>query len=121
MDELQTLKREVQELRRMLNFFVRSDRYYFQRNLELIANSTFTLGDNIDIPLGTTTGTKIGTATTQKLGFFNATPIVQVSAIAAPTAPGVAYNQAEATSAVTAINNLRNALSAGNGGIGITA
>lgn len=28
----------------------------------------------------TTTGMKIGTATTQKLGFFNATPIVQVSA-----------------------------------------
>tara|TARA_R110000868_G_scaffold143263_5_gene361237 strand:- start:9357 stop:11444 length:2088 start_codon:yes stop_codon:yes gene_type:complete len=27
--------------------------------------------------LGTTTGTKIGTATTQKLGFWNATPVVQ--------------------------------------------
>jgi len=30
-----------------------------------------------DIILGTTTGSKIGTATTQKLGFWNATPIVQ--------------------------------------------
>lgn len=30
-----------------------------------------------DFILDTTTGTKIGTATTQKLGFFNATPIVQ--------------------------------------------
>jgi len=33
-----------------------------------------------NIATDTTTGTKIGTATTQKLGFFNATPIVQVGA-----------------------------------------
>lgn len=33
-----------------------------------------------NITVGTTTGTKIGTATTQKLGFYNATPIVQPSA-----------------------------------------
>jgi len=33
-----------------------------------------------DIVLSTTTGTKIGTATTQKLGFFNATPIVRGTA-----------------------------------------
>jgi hypothetical protein len=36
--------------------------------------------DAVNIVAGTTTGTKIGTATTQKLGFFNATPIVQVAA-----------------------------------------
>ncbi len=35
-------------------------------------------GDNI--VLGSSTGTKIGTATTQKLGFYNATPIVRPSA-----------------------------------------
>ena len=35
-----------------------------------------TLGDN-NIVAGTTTGVKVGTATTQKLGFYNATPIVQ--------------------------------------------
>lgn len=39
-----------------------------------------TLVDGTDFVLGSTTGTKIGTATTQKLGFFNATPIVQRSA-----------------------------------------
>lgn len=38
------------------------------------ANQTLS---NVNIILGTTTGTKIGTATTQKLGFWNATPIVQ--------------------------------------------
>lgn len=42
----------------------------------------------LDIPLtlGTTTGTKFGTAASQKLGFWNATPIVQpTTAIAAAT------------------------------------
>lgn len=36
-----------------------------------------TIADGGNIVVGTTTGTKIGTATTQKLGFYNATPVVQ--------------------------------------------
>lgn len=38
-----------------------------------------TLADGANIALNTTTGTKIGTAATQKLGLWNATPIVQPS------------------------------------------
>lgn len=41
---------------------------------------TFATSDSTNIILGTTTGTKIGTADTQKLGFWNATPVVQPSA-----------------------------------------
>ena len=41
---------------------------------------TVTVADALDFVFNATTGTKIGTATTQKLGFFNATPIVQVGA-----------------------------------------
>jgi hypothetical protein len=37
----------------------------------------FTIADTKNIILATGTGTKIGTATTQKLSFWNATPIVQ--------------------------------------------
>ena len=45
-----------------------------------------TISDSINIILGTTTGTKIGTATSQKIGFWNATPIVQpTTAVAAST------------------------------------
>ena len=48
--------------------------------LAVLGANTFTgaqtLSD-VDIVLGTTTGTKIGTAITQKLGFYNATPVVQ--------------------------------------------
>jgi hypothetical protein len=35
--------------------------------------------DSVNWTFGSTTGTKIGTATTQKIGFFNATPVVQPS------------------------------------------
>lgn len=41
---------------------------------------TLTIADGSNIVIGTTTGTKLGTATTQKIGFFNAAPIVQPAA-----------------------------------------
>lgn len=46
-----------------------------------IGNSTggITIPDATNFVLNTTTGTKIGTTATQKLGFFNATPVVQQS------------------------------------------
>jgi hypothetical protein len=50
-----------------------------------------------NIVTDTTTGTKIGTATTQKLGFFNATPVVQQAAVADAT---------DAATAITQLNDL---------------
>lgn len=44
-----------------------------------ITPTAITLPDASNIVVNTTTGTKIATATTQKLGFWNATPIVQPS------------------------------------------
>jgi len=61
----------------------------------LTANGGITLGDAQNIAFNTTTGTKIGTATTQKLSFWNATPIVQpTTAIASATvaSPGGGVN-----------------------------
>jgi hypothetical protein len=40
-------------------------------------DTSFSIADACDIAINTTTGTKIGTATSQKLGFFNATPVDQ--------------------------------------------
>lgn len=42
-----------------------------------LASGTHTLAEAANIVVGTATGTKIGTATTQKLGWYNATPVVQ--------------------------------------------
>jgi hypothetical protein len=63
---------------------------------------------NRNIKLGTADGTKIGTATNQKLGFFNATPVVQPTAVA------------DATDAATAITQL-NALLARMRNLGLIA
>ena len=73
-------------------------------NLELgCGGSSINLQSNVlitdakDIAVGTTTGTKIGTATTQKLSFYNATPVVQPTAVADAT---------DAVSVITQLNAL---------------
>ena len=43
----------------------------------LTANTSVTLADAVNIAVNATTGTKIGTATSQKIAFYNSTPIVQ--------------------------------------------
>jgi hypothetical protein len=61
----------------------------------LTANGGITLGDAQNIAFNATTGTKIGAATTQKLSFWNATPIVQpTTAVASATfaSPGGGAN-----------------------------
>jgi hypothetical protein len=60
-----------------------------------------TVTDANDIALGTTTGTKIGTATTQKLGFYNATPVVQPAAVANITTTATAGTLPTADGTVT--------------------
>ena len=55
------------------------------------------LAESANIIAGTTTGSKIGTATTQKLGFWNATPAVQPAAVADATSEA---------DAVTKLNDL---------------
>jgi hypothetical protein len=60
-------------------------------------NSNLEITDAKDIVLATVTGTKIGTATTQKLGFYNATPVVQPAAVADAT---------DAATVITQLNDL---------------
>lgn len=53
--------------------------------LRITSAGVMQIADASNITVGTTTGTKIGTATTQKLGFYNATPVVQPTAVADAT------------------------------------
>lgn len=46
-------------------------------NGTLAQNGTVTMSDGSNIAVGSTNGTKIGTATTQKIGFYNKTPVVR--------------------------------------------
>jgi hypothetical protein len=66
--------------------------------LRISSNRAITVSDGGNVVLGTTTGTKIGTATTQKLGFYNATPVVQPAAVT------------DATTAVDVITQLNDLL-----------
>ena len=57
--------------------------------LRISATGDFTYFDGGNFIIGTTTGTKIGTSTSQKIGFWNATPIVQpTTAVGAATFVG---------------------------------
>ncbi len=67
----------------------------------ITSGGILTAVDAKDIAFGTTTGTKIGTATSQKLAFYNATPIVQGASIA--DASGGAIIDAEARTAINAL------------------
>ena len=62
----------------------------------LTANQGITIADGKNIVLGTTTGTKIGTAAAQKLGFWNATPVVQRSHITDATDAATVITRANA-------------------------
>jgi hypothetical protein len=57
--------------------------------ISIETNGDITVSDAENLIFGSTTGTKIGTATTQKLAFWNATPIVQpTTGVAAATRTG---------------------------------
>jgi hypothetical protein len=78
-----------------------------------------TIADNNNFVVGTTYGTKIGTSTTQKLAFYNATPIVQrasasqaavATTAATQTTPWGFSTQAQADGIITLLNEIRTTL-----------
>jgi hypothetical protein len=72
--------------------------------LRITSAGVFQVADAGNITVGTTTGTKIGTATTQKLGFYNATPVVQPTAVADATDAATVITQLNAL--LTRMRNL---------------
>jgi len=69
-----------QIIREELATLIRSDRFTFEKLIQLL--------DGRNIQLGKTTGTKIGTESTQKIGFFGVVPVVQQTGVAV-TAAGI--------------------------------
>ena len=69
-----------------------------------IEADTITLADATNLVFNTSTGTKIGTATGQKLAFFNATPVVQQSAIANITSSASSGTLPTANGSITISN-----------------
>jgi hypothetical protein len=71
---------------------------------QVVANAGISVADAQNIALATTTGTKIGTAATQKLGFWNAAPAVQPTAIANLTTTATTGTLPTADNTVTIAN-----------------
>lgn len=65
------LEDRIRILEDRLNMLERSDRYIFQKSIQIM--------DGRNIQLGTGTGTMIGTSSSQLLGFFGKTPRAQGS------------------------------------------
>lgn len=108
MNEFERLKLKVEELEKILKFFVLPDRYQFQRDIELL--------DGRNLRVSQVTGFKIGTAITQKIGVYGVTPIAQRSGSAqtaidttasTQTTPWGYSTQAQADSVITLSNELR--------------
>ena len=72
---------------------IKSDRYTFEKLIQIL--------DGRNIQTGLTTGTKIGTATGQLLGFYGITPVDQPATISDPSGGATIDTQAR-----TAINTL---------------
>jgi hypothetical protein len=72
---------------------------------------SISLADAKDIAFGATTGTKIGTGSTQKIGFFGATPVVRQTAITAATADAPAGGTGIAAGGWSSATNRNTAIS----------
>lgn len=66
------------------------------------SDGRFLFYDGVHHAFGVTTGSKIGTATTQKIGFWNATPVVQPS--------GTPAAATDLATAIALVNSLRTSL-----------
>jgi len=98
MDDFQLLQQKVNNLEKIIMTMVKSDQF--------ILNKDLVFEDGRNIIAGTGTGLKIGTEATQKLGFFNTTPVVQPSAITEVGAVGGSYVQAEVQEIADQTNEL---------------
>lgn len=85
-----------QIIREELASLILSDRYTFQKHIQIF--------DGRHIQLGRSNGTMIGTAADQKIGLYGATPVVQAAHIANPSDLPTALNDIQ--SILTALENV---------------
>ena len=107
--EQQEIIREI--IREEMNKFDFSDRFMIYKTMQFL--------DGRNIKLGNSNGTKIGTEITQKIGFWNVSPISQrsgsaqasvITTASTQTTPFGYATQAQADAIVTLVNELRAAL-----------
>ena len=75
-----------QIIREELGSLIKSDRFTFQKDLQI--------QDGRNIIIGATLGTRFGTNASQLIGFYNADPVAQRSHVADPSGGGTIDSQA---------------------------
>lgn len=76
-----TLEERVKLLEDLVNKMVKTDRYIFERQIQIFDGRSIIAGTNQGLTIGT-----VGGSSGQKLGFFGATPVVQQTLPSTPTA-----------------------------------
>jgi hypothetical protein len=84
---------QIKQLIRDELHFLALNSYVFEKPIQIL--------DARNIQLGKTNGTKIGTETTQKIGLYGTTPVVQHAAISGPT--GGLTQDAESRTTITSL------------------
>lgn len=99
-EDFKRLRRDVDDIQRIFGLLLKSDRMTLNRTLQM--------EDGRSIQVGKTTGTRIGTESAQKLAFFGVAPVVQQSAISAPSAGATIDSQARTAIGliITTLHNL---------------
>ena len=95
-NEIQILENRIKQLEEVLSVLVRSDRYTFQKDIQLL--------DGRGIQLAKGTGTNIGTASDQKLGLWGVTPVDQPETVSDASTDTVSDNS-ETTNNTTINSN----------------
>lgn len=88
------------EVRALLKSFTASDKYVFNKLVQLL--------DGKGIQTGRSNGTTIATEADQKLGFWGKTPVIQPAAISSPSGGATVDAQAR-TALIALLTELHNA------------
>lgn len=108
---VEKLKETVDKQQKVIDFFVLSDRYLFQKDIELL--------DGRKIKMGIGTGTQIGTTSSEKISLWGVTPVDQPETVTDASASSVTDTgdstdnstiNSNFSSVVTAINTIKDRL-----------
>lgn len=95
-------KKRLETVETLIAQLIKTDRYTVGRTLQF--------HDGRNVQTGLTTGTKIGTSTSQKLGFWNKTPVDQPADSGTASTVSDPPTQGEVNAIVTIVNNIRDRL-----------
>ena len=98
MNETEQLKQRIENLENLINFFIKSDRYSFIRQVDFGKNIKMSPNTYISCPgVDAGEGTRIGTTADDQIGFFGVDPVRQQATPSFPSISTVSGSGADGT------------------------